>query len=232
MAQPLLKSFAQRIYDDVAPLAWADSQYQWALAYYCGALGAMFQLVDDYGRDQVVNGKIAPGWSQLLDINRAPTEALPWLAQFVGATLPVSASDAAMRAQLLSVPGWRRGTPAAMVAAAQATLTGNKTVTMIERAGDAYTVVVITKASETPDVEETYAALLSQKPGGIILVYENIDGQTYGELLSINAPTYALAYTSYSDYQHLLLNNNNSTPTSGGNVTFGGGTFGAGTMGG
>jgi hypothetical protein len=229
LSAPVLKSFAQRLYDAVAPLAQDDALYGYALANYCAALGELFQIVDDYGRDQIVSGELAPGWSQVLDLTRAPTVALPWLAQFVGVQLTAGLTDAQQRMQIASVGGWNRGTISAMVLAAQATLTGTKTVNFVERNTDAYTMTVITKSSETPNPVATLAALVSQKPAGIILLYQNIDGQSYGDLL-VNAPLYSNAFSIYVDYQHLLFNNSGipSSPSR----NFGEGTFGSGTFGG
>lgn len=48
MPQPDIGSFAQRIYDALAPLAWDDENQQWALAYYIAAGGTMFQEIEDY----------------------------------------------------------------------------------------------------------------------------------------------------------------------------------------
>lgn len=227
--QPTLKSFAQRLYDSVQPVADEDVNHGWALLLYCSALGSMFQIMEDYGRDQVVGSKLAPGWSQILDPSRAPTAALPWLGQFVGVHVTAGLSDEAMRLQVTGVGGWQRGTPAAMIAAAQATLTGTKSVTVIERNGSPYNITVITKTSETPNPAATRAALISQKVAGLTLDYVNIDGQIYYDLLNTNGLTYSNTFTIYANYQNLLLNNQQAG--GGGGKTFGTGTFGTGNFG-
>lgn len=260
MTAPVLESFAQRLYDSLAPLAQEDSKYSYALAYYCSALGKMFQIVEDYSRDQVIfkqtgahvsalfgsgpygvgsygqgalatesSGEFAPGWSQILDIDRAPAEVLPWLGQFVGVAVTIGLTVQQQRDQIKNVNSWARGTRDAMIAAAQATLSGNKSVTFIERNGDPYTLTVITKTSETPVPSVTLQALVDQKPAGVILNYQNITGQTYFDLFTTNAASYSIAFGEYATYQDLLLNN--STPTVG-SSTFGDGTFGSGTFGG
>jgi hypothetical protein len=80
----------------------------------------------------------APGWSQIMDINRCPTFALPWLAQFVG----VHASTGLTRAQLVDKitnrSGFQRGTVAMLVnslvasinTSASAPLTSNKVIVL------------------------------------------------------------------------------------------------------
>jgi hypothetical protein len=153
---PVLKSFAQRIYDDLAPLAAMDAGTGYDLAAYVGALGEAFQIVDDLARDQVLaGGKIAPGWSQAVDITRCPPNALPWLAQFVGVVVPPSLSDSDTRNYILNAGGWKRGTAASMTAAVQALLTGNKTVIFSERNGTNDTVNTFEAGTES------YTALVS-----------------------------------------------------------------------
>jgi len=58
----------------------------------------------------------APGWSQAVDIQRCPNYALPWLAQFVGASIP---SDTTMSRQQIvqtinSLGGFNRATAEAI----------------------------------------------------------------------------------------------------------------------
>jgi len=96
-----------------------------------------------------------------------------------------------------------------MRAAAQATLTGNKTVIINERDGDsatqpidyAYYLTVETYQGQTPDPAMTQRALLSQKPAGIVLTYVTIAGQTYDQVRTRFATYAALlaAYPTYAD---------------------------------
>jgi hypothetical protein len=58
----------------------------------------------------------APGWSQILDINRCPSYALPWLGQFVGVDLtktPNLTYEQSVQ-KILSRPGFSRGTVPAL----------------------------------------------------------------------------------------------------------------------
>ena len=133
-----LESFANRIYEDIAPLAFGDDGADDGspLAVYVGALGAMFQIVDDLARDQVLpDGTIAPGWSQAVDITRAPSSGLAWLAQFVGGVTQIGLTDAEQRNYIKQVGGWSRGTTNAMLNAILPLLTGNQTVIFVERNG-------------------------------------------------------------------------------------------------
>lgn len=209
MAAPA-KSFAAAVYSALTPLTKDDPQNQWALSNYVSALGEMFQIVDDYGRDQLVNGKWADGWSQMVDINRVPTAALPWLGQFVGVKVDTRLSDADQRAQVRSVGGWSRGTVSAMRSAPTPYLTGTKTVILRERdpaacaAQPAYGLTVITKTSETSNSAAVLAALLAQKPAGIVLNYTVLAGNDYTLVYNGGATTYANIFSTYATYQGLL----------------------------
>jgi len=85
MSDVELESYAQRLYDDLAPLHEDDANEGFTLKKLVGALGAPHQLMDDLVQEGP-NGE--PGWSVILDADRVPAYALPWLAQFVGAELP------------------------------------------------------------------------------------------------------------------------------------------------
>jgi hypothetical protein len=125
MTMPLLESAAADLYDRLTPIATPDAGLGYPLANYAAALGTMLQVVDDYSRDQIVNGELAPGWSQLLDVNRCPPECLPWLGQFVGVPVNVALNDAQQRIQVQQRNGWQRGTLGSIVAAVQSQLNGN-----------------------------------------------------------------------------------------------------------
>ena len=88
-----------RGYDNTPILAWDAS---------AGADGSVY--MEDYGG--------APGWSQAVDINRCPDFALPWLAQFVGAEVPVNTTlDRQQVTQKIEQrAGFNRATSAAIVA--------------------------------------------------------------------------------------------------------------------
>jgi len=60
----------------------------------------------------------APGWSQILDINRCPAYALPWLAQFIGSGIPANNSLTYQQTiqKMQARSGFQRATPASIVA--------------------------------------------------------------------------------------------------------------------
>lgn len=179
MPPPVLSSFAAALYAGMRPMAWDDANQQYALASICGGFGEMFQIAEDLSRDQVVAGKTLPGWSQALDINRAPDEALPWLGQFVGVDVNIGMAAVDQRQQIRDVSGWKRGTRAALFGAPAPYLTGTKTVLFRERFPDAYSFEVITYTAETPNPAAVLAALLDQKPAGLVMTYNVFAGQDW-----------------------------------------------------
>lgn len=212
MPMPTLGSVAQDLYDELEPMQYAEVENDYPLAKFLGGLGTMIQVIDDYARDQLISGDFAPGWSQLLDLARCPTVALPWLGQFVGVPVSLGLDAAGQRSQISAVGGWNRGTKTSIAAAAALYLTGNKTVIMRERSPiacpsePAYGLEIITYDFETPDSAKTLAALIAQKPAGIVLDYQVLPGQDF-ELLYENNVNFQAVYTKYTTMQGLLTDN-------------------------
>lgn len=203
-------AFAGRLYDMLAPLAQQDPVAGWSLLILCNAIGVPYELVEDWVRDT----PDGPGWSLLMDVDRCPPEALPWLGQFAGVRIPVGLGDADARKWVASTDGFKRGTASALVGAVRATLTGAGAVVFRERDGAsmghptapdyAYCLTVITYESQTPDPEATRRALLAQKPGGIVLDYRLATGQDYQSVRDRFA-TYQAVRDGYPDYYAVML---------------------------
>ena len=201
-------AFAERLYASLAPLAEYDSEVAWALLILCNAIGLQYELIEDWVRDTPAGD---PGWSLLLDLNRCPPVALPWLAQFVGVRLPPRLTEAEQRAWIASTDGFKRGTRQALIGAAASTLTGAQRVVFRERNGNpadvpdyAYVLDVVTYDGDTPDPAATLRALLAQKPGGIVLNYAHHPGQDYQSVRDGNA-TYAALRARYASYAAVLV---------------------------
>jgi len=209
VAKPTLKSFAQALYDSMAPMQYDEPTWDYAMAKYLSGVGAMFQVVEDYGRDQ--QGGAIPGWASLMDPDLCPPEALGWLAQFVGVRLDVGLTVDEQRARIKATDGWKRGTVSAMRGAIAGYLTGSKTFSFRERfdynnpnVDSPYYMEVVTYTSETPDPVAAGAALLASKPAGIVLHYVVKAGQDYTSVRTNNA-TYLAVRNKYSTYQNMLL---------------------------
>lgn len=141
-----------------------------------------------------------PGWSSIVDLDRATTDGLSWLAQFVGVVARDGLSDSAQRSWIRAQAGQSRGTLQSIIAAAQLSLTGTKQVIVRERFGGAYNLTIITRTSETPNSAQTLADILTQKPAGIILTYTVLTGQDY-QILFTNKATYQAVFTGYVTYE-------------------------------
>jgi hypothetical protein len=174
-----------------------DEDRDWPLLRLCDVLCS---TVLEPVHELVADREDEVGWEIALDPEEAPAYTLPWLAQFAGVTLEPSLSEAEQRAKIQERPHFARGRPASLLAAIKATLTGTKTVLVTERdGGEAYQLRVRTYASETPSEDATLAAILTQKPGGIVLTYEAITGQSYSDFAA-SVTDYADAAATYDDY--------------------------------
>lgn len=202
-------NFAQDVLDALAPMLYAEATTGNALADYVTGLSLPFELVEAWASDTDTTPSQV-GWSLLLDVDRCPVEALPWLAQIVGLKLNTALSEADQREQIESTPNWKRGTPGALQAAPAPYLTGTKTVILRERydgsGNDApYDIEVITYTGETPDSASVLKALITQKATGLTLAYVTLSGQDY-QTLKNNYSTYQAVKNAYLTYQGVKSN--------------------------
>ena len=199
---PELSPWGERLRERTAPLAPDDHLHGWAHARLCEALSKVFERVGPiYDPEDGLPG------SPLVDVDRCPDWALPYLAQMVGVTIPPGMDADTARAGIRDVAGWKRGTPAALRAAAGQHLTGDKTVFFRERdptgADPAYTLEIVTLTDETPAPAAVEAALRAQKPAGIVLYYRTVEGWDYQELDATGPNTYAVLDDTYPTYLKL-----------------------------
>jgi hypothetical protein len=201
VTQPDLSSLGARLQERTQPLAPDDDAHGYAHALLVEALSTAFAQVGEIFDPE---GDVPPG-APLLDVDLCPDWALPWLAQIVGVTLPQGVSPADARTLITEIAGWQRGTPASLAAAARAFLsTPDATVFFNERfAGDPYRLGIITLASETPDPALVERAILAQKPGGIVLSYSAVAGQTYRAVLA-EVDSYREMSSTWSSYSDVL----------------------------
>lgn len=171
-------SVGAELYAANEPAAYAETLNDYALGALCAAIGAMWQQVADLSEDR--DGR--PGWAALVDVETAPVSALPWLALIPGVKLVVGATEAVQRDQVRLASGQAVGRPASMIAEVQATLTGSKTVRLLERTSSAWTITVLTRVAETPDPAATLAALMRQKPAGVVLTHIVTDAPIVDEM--------------------------------------------------
>jgi hypothetical protein len=153
-------------------MGWAqDKDESGQLHQWLSGVGQMMQYVDTLCRDGYDAGdNVAPGYSQLLDINRAPTSALPWLAQFVGVGLDDTENDDTQRYLIKNPPGFARGSVGAIIAAANQFMLPGYTITLTERDTSPYHLAIsvpsqgIKGTSTCLSVSQQFSAC-SQLPG-------------------------------------------------------------------
>lgn len=201
MTEPVHTPLGARLRERTQPLAPADADYGWAHAHLAEGIGRMLeQLAEVFDPEDPDVPPLAP----ILDVDLCPDWALSWLGQWAGVRLPAGTDPDVARELIRSVAGFSRGTPAALRAAASFYLTGTKTVYFNERFGnDPYRLGVITLASETPDPALVLAAITAQKPGGIVLSYSAITGQTYRSVLT-EVDSYRELRSTWPSYRELL----------------------------
>ena len=202
MNAPELTPWGERLRERTEPLAPDDAERGYVHAHLAGAMAeALKRVAEIYDPEDGLPG------SPLLDVDRCPDWALPWLAQLVGVTIPPDMSPELARAGIRDVAGWKRGTPNALRAAAGAYLTGDKTVFFRERdptgADPPYTLEVVTLDDETPDPAAVEAALRRQKPAGIVLFYRVVTGWDYQELAAAGPDPYSALDDAYPTYLEL-----------------------------
>lgn len=163
---------------------------------YLTAAGGTLAEVELYSSDTDDGHE---GWTLLLDVDRCPQPALPYLAQFVGEVLPRGIAEQAGRQWVRDAPNERRGTLAAIIAAAQRYLTGQRTVTVIERENNIVDAIgVLTYAQETPDSDAVLRELQKVVPADVILNYRVSGGQTWNDVNTANASWNALTSQKWS----------------------------------
>jgi hypothetical protein len=160
-----------------AMLPWLSSD----LAIYLQAIGLMFAQVESYAADQADG---TPGWSIMLDIDNCPTEALPYLGQWVGARLPPGMTDAQSREWIRTNAREERGTPTAILNAASRWLTGTQIVQIAERQdgtgaanNDWITIQVFT--SQCPNLGAVLAELRKTIPADVQFAFNQITEETW-----------------------------------------------------
>lgn len=103
--------FGEIIWESLQP--WATL----SLAIYSNAMGTCFDevyaLVAETGSDGDPSG-YTPTWGTLFDVTLCPTDDLPYLGQYVGVSIPLTASDADARAAIVAEAFEGRGTRASM----------------------------------------------------------------------------------------------------------------------
>jgi hypothetical protein len=207
----VLTTTAQEIYDALTPLmesdqpGYSDADNGYAGAALSGAFATMVDPVSDIVRDQADG---TPGYAILFDpdalVSIGRPEWLPWLAQFVGDSQAVLATtDVNVQKAIIKTPlNFTRGRPSTMIAAAQNTLTGTRTVVLNQFLGGSSNAIEITTfTAETPNPTATINAVMAVMPAWIVPTFSVVTGGTYAALAASHS-SYSLmeaAHTTYAD---------------------------------
>lgn len=197
----------------------ADADLNWPLLRWLDGTGQLLQRVDDLARTDPATG--APGWSLLLDVDRCPTFALPWLAQLVGVRFDLTQNtDATQRQAIRDEQGFRRGSVPTVQAAVNKYLQPGTTAIIVERDTSPYHFRVIvdtatiaggtfgdstvnwpTFAARTATkgtfgtpfypMAKITDAVNAAKPGGLLATVIAIAGPTFGQT--------AAAFATFAD---------------------------------
>jgi hypothetical protein len=151
------------------------------LERYCEAIGVMFdpivELVEEEGSDGETG--YVPAWGRLLNPELCPEDALSYLAQFVGVTIPAGTSEAEARSLVKGEAGLERGTLASIEAACERTLGPGVSFVIEERTNangeeDPYHFLVL-----VPPGKATAAfteAINTVKPAGVFFTIVEVEG--------------------------------------------------------
>lgn len=188
---------ADDLYEALGPFTSGDN----------GQLLALCEAIADGTGMEQINGYVAEndreGWRIVFDPEDAPIEVLPYLAQFSGAVLEDEDDEAAKRSKIKSPASRLRGTVPAMIDAIQRTLTGSESVNIVERWTSAYTVWIRSRIDETPSTAATWAAILTQKPIGLVVTYEAVAGQSWSDLIADHA-SWTATKADYASWQEAI----------------------------
>jgi hypothetical protein len=191
-----MANFTDRLLERFEPWMTPD------LEGYLTAIGTMFSEVDLY-----VGDDDTPQWGILLDPDRAPLKALPYLAQYMGERLEAGLTEAQMREWIKDAPHQKRGTMESIFLAAQRHLTGSRSVYWSERDNGTATdqpdhLSMATLPSETPDAAVTLQDILSVAPADIEVHYSILPGQTWAEV-DAGFADWAAADTEYATWAEM-----------------------------
>jgi hypothetical protein len=159
-------------YAQLAPLAALDAENGYVLRNLIMALNGPIEDVAEWISEDDGTPDGTPGYSRLLDLDRAPAVTLPWLGQMKGIRVTPGLSEAEQREEIDRAEGFHRGTIPSMERAAARHLTGTKTVYVLDRVNDdPYQTVIITRTAETPDPALTLADIMRDKKAGELLTH-------------------------------------------------------------
>lgn len=204
--RPEASAAAEELYEALEPaFTQGDEDRDWiSLKIVMAVVAGRVDLLRIYLVDDILN---LPAWAVVFDPERAPAEALPYLAQYSGALLTPEMEEAARRNAIQTPEAFSRGQLASLEAVAKRRLTGTKAVIVTERyTSNAWRLRIETIEAETPDPAGTVADIVRfQKPIGIRLFFNTRVAWTWGEAkASVEFPTWKAVkegFATWFDYR-------------------------------
>lgn len=188
-----LQPLAAEVAEELAPLLTQDDENGNVGEHFIAVLNAPLEVIAEAVREDEDE---RDGFAVFMDIDSAPAEALPWLAQFKGVRATPGLAEADTRAQIASAEGLHRGSIDSLKrAGARHTASHDPNlIRVLDRVGgDPYATTVITRTSDTPDPAQTLADLLSDKIIGEIITHVVSDAPIIDEFtLTVDGLTEAV----------------------------------------
>lgn len=144
------------------------------------------------------------GTCELVNAAACPRPYLGWLGWLVGINISEIADPFVRVAIGNAAATQRRGSKGSIRDAVQRTLTGSKSCRVYWNLSgtEPYKLTVITLNAQTPDSVATLEAALSEKPAGMDLELQTVDGTTYQEI-NANFADYAEVKATFPTYNDL-----------------------------
>ena len=181
MARPIVGAATERLYLLLPEFyRTADIKLDYPLLRFLATLGDQASEAQD-----IIDAWYSTG--SLVDPVLGDADWLDWQAQLVGVDLDPDMTEQEKRDAINGAPsGWRAGSKGALADAAKTTLTGSKYAKVYDHSTDVpgtigtageFDVLLVTRASETPDAAATLASVIRKgaKPAGVILYHRSYE---------------------------------------------------------
>lgn len=178
----------------------------------CRGFGKMLQPIDNVAKDGP-NGE--PGYSQILDPERAPVEWLPWLGQWVGYFVTPQTSteteaqwEVRERAYITKKSAHRRGTNARLIEEVQSYLNDPKQVFLWNRATTAHKMTLFYYTAQLKSgytAADVNTAAQAQKAKGLLLTVTPLSGGDWNTL-TVNSATWNTVVSKFANWNEVAGN--------------------------
>lgn len=206
MTRPVVHPAAEQVYRLLPDFMRAADQVEQidytALRYLAGAAVGLEKAADFL--TLVDPDTSVTGTCELVNAAACPRPYLGWLGWLVGIDISEIADPFVRVAIGNAAATQRRGSKGSIRDAVQRTLTGSKSCRVYWNLSgtEPYLITVITVTGQTPDSVATLEAALTEKPAGIDLQLQTVDGTTYAEIAA-NFDDYAEVAATFPTYTDL-----------------------------